>query len=97
MPTTKTAGREMRLSVKRQSHNKAIRSSTKTVITKAEKSVAGGDLEAAKAAVTGAIRTIDSEAAKGIAHRNKAARRKSRLMKKLNAKSAPAKTETKKA
>jgi small subunit ribosomal protein S20 len=43
------------------------------------------DDTASEAEVREAIRTLDKAAVKGIIHKNNAARRKSRLMKKLNA------------
>jgi small subunit ribosomal protein S20 len=43
-----------------------------------------GDLNAARAATELAISTLDKAAEKGIIHRNNAARRKSRLLKRLN-------------
>ena len=56
----------------------------KTRITRAERLIFAGDLEAAQSAVVAAISTLDKAAEKGILHPNNTARRKSRLMKKLN-------------
>ena len=74
----------MRVSAKRQLRNKSVRSLCKTDITKAERLIFSGELEAAKQAVAEAIISLDKAAEKGIIHPNNAARRKSRLMKKLN-------------
>ena len=72
--------------------NKSVRSLCKTNITKAEKSIASGELDTAKKAVTAAVVCLDKAVGKGVIHANNAARHKSRLMKKLNnAASAPAK------
>jgi len=57
----------------------------KTNITKAERLIFSGELEEAQKAVVAAISSLDKAAEKGILHANNAARRKSRLMKKLNA------------
>ena len=95
MPTTNTAKKAMRLAEKNKKRNKSVVSKTKTEVTKAEKAIAEGKGEEAKAAVATAISALDKEAEKGIVHRNNAARRKSRLMKKLNKSAAPA-TEAKK-
>ena len=84
MPTTKTAEKEMRVAERRLTRNKATRSKVKTEITKAETLIAAGNLEAAKAGVKNAIKILDKEGNKGITHPNAVARRKSRLMKKLN-------------
>jgi small subunit ribosomal protein S20 len=85
LPTTKTAEKEMRVADRRQKRNQSTRSGTKTLVTKAEGVIAGGNLEAAQAEVKTAITSLDKEAERGTVHRNNAARRKSRLMKKLNA------------
>lgn len=79
----------MRVAERRQARNKAVRSQTKTKISKAEEVIAAGNMDAAKAEVKNAISTLDKEAEAGKIHRNNAARHKSRLMKKLNKAAAP--------
>ena len=74
----------MRVAEKRRARNKSVRSQTKTNITKAEKLIFSSELETGKEAVVAAISSLDKAAEKGIIHPNNAARRKSRLMKKLN-------------
>jgi len=95
LPTTKTAEKEMRVAGRRQKRNQSIRKGTKTQVTRAEGAIAAGNLEVAQAEVKTAIRSLDKEAERGKVHPNNAARRKSRLMKKLNAAAKPAKTEKK--
>jgi len=75
----------LRTDVKRTSRNKGIRSECKSSITKAEKVITTGKADDAKAAAMTAISTLDKAAGKGIIHPNNAARRKARLVKKLNA------------
>ncbi len=53
------------------------------MLKKAEQSIATGNVD--QAAVLAAISTLDKAAVKGVIHKNNAARRKSRLMKKVNA------------
>ena len=84
MPNIKSAEKRVRTTAKRRLRNKAMGSQVKTSITKAEKLIFAGELEAAKEAVVAAISSLDKAAEKGILHSNNAARRKSRLMKKLN-------------
>ncbi len=84
MPHSKSAQKRVRIAEKRQLRNKSVRSLCKTNITKAERLVFSGELEAAKQAVAEAIISLDKAAEKGVIHSNNAARRKSRLMKKLN-------------
>ena len=62
----------------------SARSRCKTEITKAEKLIFSGEIEPAEKAVVTAISVLDKAAEKGIIHANNAARRKSRLLKKLN-------------
>ena len=62
--------------------NKAVRSELKSRVKSAVKSV--GD-DSSDEAVRMAVKKIDSAASKGVIHKNTAARRKSRLMKKVAA------------
>jgi len=82
----------MRVADRRKERNKSVRSQTKTDVSKAESVISSGDLEAAKVEVKAAVSSLDKEAGKGKVHRNNAARRKSRLMKKLNKAAAASKS-----
>lgn len=66
----------MRQTRRRTKHNRAQRSAIKTAVKKAR-------AELTPAAVLDAIRILDSAARKGQIHRNAAARKKSRLLKRL--------------
>ncbi len=89
---SKSAQKQVRATVKKHLRNKSARSMVKTSIIKAEKLTLGGELESAGKSVIEAISALDKAAEKGILPRNNAARRKSRLVKKLNqAQAAPAK------
>jgi len=83
----------MRVSEKSRLRNKSIRTLCKTSITKAERLIFSGELESAQAAVVAAISALDKAAKKGVVHPNNAARRKARLMKKLNEAQASASAE----
>ncbi len=74
-----------RQAVRRSLMNKGVRSSTRTMVSKAVSLIQQGNLEAAQEAVRKAVITLDKAAQKGVIDRNNAARRKSRLMAKLNA------------
>jgi len=93
LPVTKTAQKEMRSSARKAIRNKSVRSMCKSSITKAERLIFSGDLEAAEKAVVTAISTLDKAAEKGVIHANNAARRKQRLMKKLNQLKTPVEPE----
>ena len=84
MPQSKSAQKQVRVAGKKRLRNKSIHSLCKTNVIKAEKLIFSGELEAAKQAVVMTIRSLDKAAEKGVIHPNNAARRKSRLMKKLN-------------
>lgn len=84
MPKTKTAEKSARSAQRKAERNKAVRSTTKSRITKAEKALAGKKGQEAASAVVEAISALDRAAKKKVIHRNTAARKKSRLMKKLN-------------
>ncbi|MCX2726069.1 30S ribosomal protein S20 [Thermomicrobium sp. 4228-Ro] len=85
MPNTKSAAKALRRSERRRIRNRYWRSTARTLIKKARKLIEAGDLEAAAKAVGDAISVLDRAAAKGVIHKNNAARRKSRLMKRFNA------------
>jgi len=74
----------VRVTQRRRLRNKSIQSLCKTNITKAERLIFSGELELAQEAAVAAIGSLDRAAEKGVIHPNNAARRKSRLMKKLN-------------
>jgi len=84
LPVIKSAQKQARASERRRLRNQSVRSQCKTKITKAEKFIFSGELEAAQKAVVDAISSLDKAAGKGIIHPNNVARRKSRLSKKLN-------------
>jgi len=84
LPVTKSAQKQVRVTERRLLRNKSIRSRCKTSITKAERLIFSGELESAQKAVVAAISSLDKAAEKGVIHPNNAARRKARLMKKLN-------------
>jgi len=85
LPNTKSAAKRVRVAERRRMRNRIFRSSARTYIRKAERLIAAGDADAAATAVGDAISTLDRAAIKGIIHKNNAARRKARLMKKFNA------------
>ena len=91
--TGKSAQKMVSVSSRRQQRNKAVRSEVKTNITKAEKIIFSGDLEAAREAVKTAVTSLDKASEKGILHANNTSRRKSRLLKKLNEVAAQATAE----
>ena len=79
MANTKSAEKAARQAVKRRAHNVAANSKMRSAIRSITQSVAGGDKSKAQEAYKSAVPTIDSMVSKGMIHRNKAARHKTRL------------------
>jgi small subunit ribosomal protein S20 len=65
--------------------NRVIKAKMRTIVKQAQTAVVADDKEAAQAAIVAAISQLDKAAQKGVLHPNNAARRKARLMKRLNA------------
>ena len=82
MANTKSAKKHIRSDARKHLRNQMYRSRVKTMIRKAEQLIFTG--QPSEDAVREAVSTLDKAAVKGIIHKNNAARRKSRLMKKLN-------------
>ena len=88
MANSPQAKKRARQAEKRRRHNASLRSLVRTVIKKLLAAIATGDAEAAKTAYAEAVPVIDRMADKGIIHKNKAARHKSRLNAQVKALSA---------
>lgn len=84
MANTKSAKKAIRVQERRRKRNVSIRTGIKTALKKANNAITGDDAEARQAATRSAISAVDKAVAKGIIHKNTAARKKSRLMKRLN-------------
>lgn len=82
MANIKSQIKRNRQNEKARLRNKAVRSELKTRVKSAEAAAAAGGETVAETA-TKAISTIDRAASKGVIHRNAAARKKSRLAKRL--------------
>ena len=79
MPAKKTA----RVQERRRVANRRVRSSTRTAVRKAVRTIESGEAAEAATAVAQAVSALDRADTKGVIHPNNAARRKSRLMKRL--------------
>ena len=77
----RSSQKDMRRTARRTLRNRAVRSAVKTRITKFRRAVDAGD--DAQELAGEAIASLDRAASKGILHPNNAARRKSRLLKRL--------------
>ena len=83
MPNIKSQKDRVIQSQKENLHNKAVKSNLKTVVKKADAAIAAGSDNAE--AVKTAVSTIDKAVKKGVLHKNTAARKISKLMKRANA------------
>ncbi|HHW45563.1 MAG TPA: 30S ribosomal protein S20 [Clostridiales bacterium] len=83
MPNTKSAAKRVLVNRKRYERNKAYRSALKTALKKANAAVES-KADNMNESVRFAIKMLDKAAAKGIIHKNAAARRKSVLTVRLN-------------
>lgn len=84
MPGGKSVNKAARKAERKRLRNRLVRSRTRSCISKARRLISTGELELAQREVVMAISNIDEAVSKGVFHRNKGARLKSRLMKKLN-------------
>jgi small subunit ribosomal protein S20 len=85
VPTSKESNKVAREAERKRLRNRLVRRSVKTCMVKAKSSVDAGEKSAHQKTML-AISSIDKAVSKGIIHRNKGARLKSRLIKKLNKK-----------
>ena len=83
MANIKSQKKRILTNAKRHDRNKAVRSELKTRIKTADKSATDA-AEDTDEAVRRAVKALDMAAAKGIIHKNQAANRKSKLMKRVS-------------
>ncbi len=83
MPNIKSAIKRVQLSKLQNANNTAARSALKTAIRRFEEAIANNAENAAEA-LQKASRALDKAAANGLIHKNKAARKKSRMTKKYS-------------
>ncbi|MFA5183910.1 MAG: 30S ribosomal protein S20 [Patescibacteria group bacterium] len=83
MPNKKSAAKELRKAVKRNAANKKVADKLKNLTKISLKQIKAND-QKIKEEYTKTIKAIDKAAKKGVIKKNTAARKKSRLMKKIN-------------
>lgn len=84
MPNMKNAEKRILVNAKKEVTNNNYEASMKTAIKNVEKAVASKDKEKAQSSLQKAIKTIDKATQSGVSSKNKSARNKSRLTKKVN-------------
>lgn len=85
MANTQSAQKRIRSNARKALRNKIRKSRIRTAVRIARDSLGRGQAEGARKSVLEAVSELDRAAVKGAIHKNNAARRKSRLMKKLAA------------
>lgn len=82
MPNIKSAIKRVRKNEEAHAHNIQMKSTMRSTVKKADQAVANNS-ENAQESVKAAIKQLDKAANKGLIHKNKAARKKASLMKKV--------------
>ena len=90
MPHTTSAAKRLRQTAKRRKRNKTWVKQVKKQTRGVADALKAGDAAKVKTELTAAAKQLDKAAAKGVIHKNKAARMKSRLARKANAAAAKA-------
>lgn len=84
MANTKSAIKHLRSSERKRVRNRVYVTKARTAVKKARRLMDEGHVDEAREAVRVAISVLDKAAQKGIIHKNNAARRKARLVQRLN-------------
>jgi len=84
MPQRRTAKKALRQNKKKQKRNLSVKSQVKLAVKKFKKALEGSDVALRQQTLSDVYKMFDKAATKKIIHRNKAARKKSRLSKLLN-------------
>ena len=84
MPNIKSAKKRVKVTATKTMQNKVFRTQMKTAMKKYEAAVEAGDAALAQDTYKAAVKKIDQAAARGLIHKNAAARKKSQFTKALN-------------
>jgi len=84
LANTKSAIKHLRSSERKRVRNRVYVTKARTAVKKARRLMDEGHVDEAREAVRVAISVLDKAAQKGIIHKNNAARRKARLVQRLN-------------
>jgi small subunit ribosomal protein S20 len=84
LANTSSAKKRIRQNEKRSMRNQDVVTRSRTYVKRARMAMDEGDFDAARESVEKAVSEIDRAVSKGVIHANNGARRKSRLMIRLN-------------
>lgn len=85
MPNTRSAKKHLKQSIKRNARNKSVKSRLRNEMKNVRTAIGAGKLEDAAKESVAAQTILDRAASRGVIHKNKAARLKSRLSAKVKA------------
>lgn len=85
MANSAQARKRARQALKQRAHNASLRTAFRTAVKKVIKAIEAGDKAVANTVFLASVKVIDRLADKGVYHKNKAARHKSRLSAKIKA------------
>ncbi|MGC3972001.1 MAG: 30S ribosomal protein S20 [Pirellulales bacterium] len=85
MPHTQSAKKRLKQSLRRKARNRSVKAELRTGVKQVRAAVAAGKNDEAKTSLASTQTKLDRAATRGIIHKNKAARLKSRLSKALKA------------
>ena len=85
MPNIKSAKKRVKVISVKTLQNKMAKSALKTALRRYDEALKSGNKDAAAKAYAVAVKKVDQAVAKGLVHKNNAARKKSALVKKLSA------------
>ena len=88
MANSAQSRKRARQALQQRAHNASLRTAFRTAVKKVLKAVEAGDKAAAQVTYSESVKVIDRIADKGVFHKNKAARHKSRLAAKIKAMAA---------
>ena len=84
MANVKNAKKKIKQIIKTTKANEQLKSTVKNAIKRTDKAILSGDKEKAEKSLRLAIKSLDNAKSKGLVHRNKVDREKSRLTLKVN-------------
>ncbi|MGL6070307.1 30S ribosomal protein S20 [Craterilacuibacter sp.] len=85
MANSAQARKRARQALKQRAHNASLRTAFRTAVKKVLKTIAAGNKTEAKEVFQASVKVLDRIADKGVFHKNKAARHKSRLSAQIKA------------
>lgn len=88
MANIKSAKKRIKVIETKTLRNKMIKSSLKTTLKKFSTAVEGSNVDEAKVTFAASVKALDKAVTKGVIHKNKASRKKSRLAARLHSLSA---------